>query len=362
METSSVLLRNTARLIMASVIIIVMIVGQSFLVPLAWATLIAMASYPMLNKLEEKTGLSRSLINALFLLLLLGCLIAIGFFFYIELSHIFNDLPALAQAMSNRLHSISESAKEYGINMPDHVNKSFISQWVQSHQSMILAVVSGIGLNIWNIILIMFYMFFLLYYRDLIIQFYAASVHDKQRVAMAKDRFFKSLDIVRNYIFGLLVLTIISAGMNYLVLLLFGLKFALFFAVFLAILNLIPFIGNPIGLLVILSFSLLTKEAPSTTLFIFLALFAMNFLQDNLVRPMLMGEKMQLNAFAVFVAIIIGGMIWGVSGMILFIPITGIIKIILESREKESAYAIFFSELPKKNKKAPLVKQDLPEA
>jgi predicted PurR-regulated permease PerM len=80
---------------------------------------------------------------------------------------------------------------------------------------------------------------------------------------------------------------------------------------------------------------------------IFVALFVMNFLQDNVIRPWIVGDKLKLNAFAVFVAIIIGGMIWGVSGMILFIPIVGVAKIILESKEENGVYAIFFSELPK---------------
>ena len=61
---------------------------------------------------------------------------------------------------------------------------------------------------------------------------------------------------------------------------------------------------------------------------------------------------MSINAFMVFIAIIIGGMIWGVYGMILFIPIAGIIKIMLGGNEVHAPYAIFFSELPKKSRPA----------
>ena len=139
--------------------------------------------------------------------------------------------------------------------------------------------------------------------------------------------------------------------MNYFVFLIFGLKFALFFAVFLALLNLIPFIGNPIGLVVIMFFAIITKDNMLIPILIFVGLFVMNFLQDNVIRPWIVGDKLKINAFAVFVAIIIGGMIWGVSGMILFIPIAGVAKIILESKEEHGVYAIFFSELPKKQKK-----------
>jgi len=351
METENSLIRTTARLVVATLIVLVMVVGKSFLVPLAWAFLIAMASFRFLNNLEEKTILSRSLINMLFLLFILMVLFGIGYFFYVELSHIFKDLPALAHIISQRLHDISLALKDIGIVIPDHVDKTFISVWVQTHNDLIMNFISNIGLNIWNIILIMFYLFFLLYYRDLVIEFYVKKFKSEERLDLAKDRFNKSLNLIRSYIYGLVLLTVISAAMNYIVFLIFGLKFALFFAVFLALLNLIPFIGNPIGLVVIMLFAIITKDNLLIPILIFVGLFVMNFLQDNVIRPWIVGDKLKINAFAVFVAIIIGGMIWGVSGMILFIPIVGIARIILESREDSGIYAIFFRE-PEKKKKA----------
>lgn len=350
METESPLLKTTARLVVATLIVIVMVVGKSFLVPMAWAFLIGLASYRFLNRIEEKTRLSRSLINMLFLFFILIILFGIGYFFYVELSHIFRDMPALTLVISERLHTISLTLKEMGIVIPDHVDKEFISDWVQKHNDIIMNFISGFGLNIWNIILIMFYLFFLLYYRDLVVQFYVKKYESQARLELAKERFNKSLDLVRSYIYGLVLLTLISAAMNYLVFLVFDLKFALFFAVFLALLNLIPFIGNPIGLLVIMLFAIITKETLLIPILIFVGLFIMNFLQDNVIRPWIVGDKLKINAFAVFVALIIGGMIWGVSGMILFIPIAGVVKIILESKKGHGVYAIFFSEPEKKAK------------
>ncbi len=75
-----------------------------------------------------------------------------------------------------------------------------------------------------------------------------------------------------------------------------------------------------------------------------------NFIQGNLIRPLLIGDKMKINANTVFIAIIIGGMIWGVSIMIFLIPIAVAIKIILEGHKIHEPYAIFFSEPHKKSK------------
>jgi predicted PurR-regulated permease PerM len=355
MESQSKLLRTTASLVIATLILAILVIGKAFLVPLAWALLIGLASYRMLKRIEERTILNRSMVNILFLLFILLVIIGIGYFFYVELHNIFNDLPALARQISVRLHEISVKLSEFGIFIPDHVDKAFIHDWVDKHNDLIMDFISGIGLNLWNVILIMFYLFFLLYYRDLVIQFYVNKFKSKERLDKAVTRFNKTLDLVRGYIYGLVILTLVSAVMNYAVFLVFGLKFALFWAVFLALLNLIPFIGNPIGLVVIMSFAIITKENIVVPIMIFVALFVMNFLQDNVIRPWIVGDKIKLNAFAVFIAIVLGGMVWGVSGMILFIPIAGVVKILLEGHKDHGVYAIFFAELPKAKKASPVI-------
>jgi len=104
-------------------------------------------------------------------------------------------------------------------------------------------------------------------------------------------------------------------------------------------------------------FAIITKENMLIPLFMFFTLGVMVFIEDNVIRPWIVGDKLKINAFAVFLAIIIGGMIWGISGMILFIPLAGVAKIILESKEEQGAYAIFFSELPKKPKQVKVKKK-----
>ena len=351
MESHGPLLKVTTRLVLATLIIVILVVGQSFLVPLAWSLIIALASVKLVEKMETKAKMPRALAIIVFLLGLLLVLSLIGYFFYLELSYIFADLPAISQKISERLHDISISFREIGISVPEHIDKSFINDWVDKHNDLIMGFISGFGMNIWVIILILFYLFFMLYYRDLVSLFFARKITDKKKLEAMKEKFNKSLILVRDYIYGMLILTLISAVMNYGVMVAFGLQFGLFFAVFLALLNLIPFVGNPIGLVVIMLFAFITNDTWVVPMLLFVGLGVVNFLQDNVIRPWLMGDKLKINAFSVFVAIIIGGMIWGVSGMILFIPIVGTIRILLDGNEKHGHYAIFLSELPKKPKK-----------
>ena len=359
MESNSSLLKITVRLILATLIILILVVGKSFLVPLAWSLLIGLASIKFLEKIENKTKLPQNLVIIIFLFFLLLFLFSIGYFFYIELSHIFNDLPSISQKISDRLHELSLTLKDTGIHIPDHINKGFISDWVHQHSNLIMNFVSELGMNVWSIILVLFYLFFLLHYKDLVPQFFTKKIKDQKKLKSMEKRLDKSMTLIRSYIYGLLLLTLISAVMNYIVFLLFGLKFALFFAVFLAILNLIPFVGNPIGLSIILLFSIITKDNILIPVFLFGVMFVMNFVQENVIRPLVIGDKMKINAFTVFISIIIGGMVWGVSGMILFIPMAGVIKILLEGHEIHAPYAIFFSEPQRKTKTPKILKEKL---
>ncbi|MEA2095793.1 MAG: AI-2E family transporter [Candidatus Cloacimonadota bacterium] len=352
MEPNSKLLKITSRLVLATLIILILVVGKSFLVPLTWSLLVGLASIKFIEKIEKKTRMPKDLVIFIFLFFLLLLLISIGYFFYIELSHIFKDLPSISQKISDRLHELSLALKDTGIHIPDHIDKIYISDWIHHHNIQIVNFISELGMNVWSVILVLFYLFFILHYQDLVPQFFKMKIKDPVKLKSMQNRFEKSMTLIRGYISGLLLLTLISAAMNYVVFLLFGLKFALFFAVFLAILNLIPYVGNPIGLLVIIFYAIITKDNMLIPVLIFAALFIMNFLQENVVRPLVVGDKMKINAFAVFISIIIGGMIWGISGMVLFIPIAGILKILLEEHKIHGAYAIFFSELQKKPKTA----------
>jgi predicted PurR-regulated permease PerM len=65
---------------------------------------------------------------------------------------------------------------------------------------------------------------------------------------------------------------------------------------------------------------------------------------------MLMGSKLEVNAFSVFFFVILGGFFWGISGMILFIPVASILKIILDRSEPGSHFSVFLSEVPKPEK------------
>ncbi len=348
MQTESTLIKNTHKLILASLIVIIMVVGKAFLIPLAWSLLIALASYRFIEKMKEKTIIPAGLIILFFMLVIVSVISLFAYFFYVELSRIAKDLPGLTSKVSSTLHNFSVQLAESGINIPDHFDKGYINDWVGQHSETLLSFISAFGTQIMHIVLVMFYLFFLLYYGDLVPQFIRSRVKDDGKREKVADKIYGSMDIIKDYFQGLLILALLTGILDFFVFLIFGLDYALFFAVFLAVLNLIPFVGNPIGMLVVALFTLITKDSLLSLFMVIVALWLVNVVHENVLRPWLLGDKLKINAFVVFISVIFGGIIWGVSGMILFIPMAGIIKVILSQSETNAHYAILFSEREKK--------------
>jgi predicted PurR-regulated permease PerM len=146
---------------------------------------------------------------------------------------------------------------------------------------------------------------------------------------------------------GVLWLTMTTAVMDFIVLISLGVNYALFFAVMIALLNLIPYVGNLIAMIVVVGYVLLTSDSLLLPLLTLGLLWVANIFQENLVRPWLVGSSTKINAFIVLISVIVGGMVWGVSGMVLFIPIVGVVKIILEEVPTLRPFAVFLSDTGK---------------
>ena len=221
-----------------------MIAGKPFLIPLAWSILIAFASYQLIEKIKEKTILPAGLIILFYLLFIISIISLFIYFFYVELSHIGSNLPELGNKISSTLHLFSQQLGENGIHIPDHIDKGFINDWVGNHSDTMLAFISAFGSQIEHIVLIMFYLFFLLYYGELVPQFVQSKIKDEEKRAKVREKIFGSMDVIKSYFVGLLILSLLTGVLDFVVFMIFGLEYALFFAVFLANAKFNPICGQ----------------------------------------------------------------------------------------------------------------------
>ncbi len=323
--------------ILIALLITLLITGKSILLPAAWALLFAFIGLPLAYYLESKKmrRTTAALVATLTTIILLGFMFA---FLFIEASNIISNQDDLYEKLISNSNAIIEQLESrFGVELKSKIQGNSSNNLVNLLASEIIAL----GKNLVTLTLIPMYMFFIINYRGLIRKFI-----DKRYEGIVREQVISFVShaklSVTNYLKGTLILTGLVTLISYLIFLIFGVKYALFFALFIAILNLIPYIGNLIGLIIVLMFTFLSKDSLNTTLFVGIALYVSHMVQENFLRPKLLGDKMEMNAAVVFTAALAGGVIWGVSGMILFIPFTGIVKSFVDNNPRWKSFGVFF--------------------
>jgi len=182
------------------------------------------------------------------------------------------------------------------------------------------------------------YIFFMLYYKE-------NFKHFIKKVDRSKDNNLTNIseeikEMVHNYIVGLSIVITIIAFLNSVGLAILGIKYAFFLGVLSAILTIIPYIGVFIGGLLPFLVALLTKDSFFYPLAVVGLMAIVQFLEGNFITPNIVGSKVNVNPLAAIVALVIAGKVWGILGMILAIPITGITKIIFSHYDRLKPYAI----------------------
>jgi predicted PurR-regulated permease PerM len=91
----------------------------------------------------------------------------------------------------------------------------------------------------------------------------------------------------------------------------------------------IPYIGGLVGVTLPMLLAIATKE-PIDALWVFIVYITVQFIDNNFIVPAIVASKVKVNALISIVVVLVGGALWGISGMFLSIPITAIIKVICD--------------------------------
>lgn len=176
----------------------------------------------------------------------------------------------------------------------------------------------------------------------------------KIRKAFRSENAEKTLEVVnridndvRQYMLSKLLINTVNGAANWLVLAAFGVDFALFSAVLAFLLNFIPNIGTFISLGFPILVVLLQFDSVSTIVLIVVLLVLVEFVIGNVLEPRVMGHSLDLSPLVVLVSLIFWGWLWGGWGMIMAVPITSVLKIVLQNIDSLKPVALLMSETPR---------------
>lgn len=319
--------------------VFVMITAKSILVPLLVSGLFAVLISPLASWME-KHGMPKFLAAALSLITLLAGLTGLAFFFYNQLIGFADDLSTLNARLSELIGNINTFLEDYiegsvPISMTSLQNTAF--SYLTKNVATLTQGVIATATTLTIIFIMPVYIFLFLYFRRFLIEFVMRAFPDRHQDRVSTI-IMKVKLVVQNYVSGMLIVILILAVLNSIALYSLGIKHALLFAVFAGMLNVIPFIGPFIGAVLPITYALLAKDSLWYPFGVFLAFYVIQLAESNLFTPKIVGGKVSMNPFMTILALFVGNFIWGLAGMVLFIPGMAMLKVIFDEIPGMEAY------------------------
>lgn len=144
---------------------------------------------------------------------------------------------------------------------------------------------------------------------------------------------------IRQYLGLMTIVSLLTGILIWLALVIIGVKYAILWAFLAFLLNFIPNIGSIIAGVPVIIFALI-QMGVGGALWTSGAYVAINMIIGNVVQPQIMGKGLGLSTLVVFISLIFWGYIFGTVGMFLSVPLTMVVKIILEQKEETKWIAI----------------------
>jgi hypothetical protein len=199
-----------------------------------------------------------------------------------------------------------------------------------------------------TMILIPIFMFFFLYYRTFFADF-LSKVFPSTDAKTMQGILSKTGEVVQGYLVGLLVVMGVVACANCVGFWWIGVDYPIFFGIITGLLLIIPYIGIWVGASLPIILSLATLS-PSHALGVVAWVAAVQFIEANLVTPLVIGSKVSINPMIAMLALLGGELLWGIPGLILALPFTAIIKVIFDHVPALHPYGFILGEAPKRSK------------
>ncbi len=236
-------------------------------------------------------------------------------------------ISELTAGLFNTLHSLG---LEISIDkMESVINPSKV-------MNVTAGFLSALGSLMGNMILILFIIIFML----LELNSFSVKVNAIINTSAGSVSYFKRIDkSIRQYSGLMTIMSLLTGILVWLALVIIGVKYAILWALLAFILNFIPNIGSIIASLPAIIFALI-QLGGGGALWTLGSFVAINMTIGSIIQPQIMGKGLGLSTLVVFISLIFWGFIFGTIGMFLSVPLTMVVKIILEQKESTKWMAI----------------------
>ena len=314
---------------------------QSVLVYVIIAAVISLIARPIIRFLQKKLKFPNTLSVVTTMILFVGFLVGIIRMFIplvIEqgenLSLLHTD--KLLQNLQDVINQVNDYFTSKNINLLSKLkNIDFLSGF-QEIPNLLNSVASALGSLSVGLFSVLFISFFFMKDSKLLMSSVLTILPNK-----SEHKFSKSTEIIKNllsrYFIGLVAQITILFVLYTITLLIFGIKNAVVIAFLCALLNLIPYIGPMIGAIIMFLLSMSSNlgqdfqtEILPTTIYVMIGYFITQLVDNFFSQPFIFSKTTKSHPLEIFLIIIIGGLLFGVVGMITAVPLYTALKVILK--------------------------------
>lgn len=314
--------------------------ARELLIPLCFAALLAMLMLPLCRKLES-WRLPKWLSILISLLVVVSVVAGLVFLVANQVMNFANDLPRYKEAVNSKIERLQDLFEDKTHVSPQN-QTSFLKEkataFLENGGQYVKMLFVATTTTLVTIGLVLIYSFFFLFFRNRFRSFMLMIVPDEQK-SKAQDIINESSKVTVKYLSGVLIVIVILAVLNSVGLMIIGLDYAIFFGSLVAVLNIIPYVGVLLGSILPITMALVTKDSFWAAAGVAGVFMLNQFIENNFLTPKIVGTQVNLNPLATIIVLLIGGSVWGVAGMIIFLPFLGVLKIIMDHVTPLKPYA-----------------------
>lgn len=308
-----------------------LIAGQTLLAPLAFSALFSFLLLPICRRIERLLPYRPLAILISMLIALIPVILAVIFFSF-QFSTVLRELPSITENLKQGVEQLFIGGQQF-LNM----EAQSLEEWLGNNLTTVLDMplrilgesVSSSTYLLGSILLTGLFTFFLMLYRTSFKHFMLAQIQPENR---EEGNFIvrQVKKLVQEYLYGMLLVILILGVLNSFGLWLIGIKYAAFWGSLAACLAIIPYIGTTLGGVLPFIYALATTGTLWQPAAVVLLYSSVQTLEGNFITPKVVGNSVSINPMAAILSLFLGGMIWGIAGLILALPAAAVWKVIFE--------------------------------
>jgi len=349
---STLLEKSVKVLLLIYLFFFLLFYGKSFLVPFLIASLLAMLVLPLCARLERK--MNKILAVSISLFLLLAVISVIIYIIAWQVTDISDRGPEIQKNISEKIDQIRTFATNT-LGISKQQQEKIIQQQQKNTEGkisgMMTSVFTSFGSFLTDFLIVLVYIFLFLLFRTHLQKFVLMLV-PKREQNNAQTIMHDVRRVSQKYLTGLALMIAclwVMYGIGFTIV---GVENAIFFAILCGLLEIVPFVGNLTGVAITLLMTLAQGGSSGMLIGILVTYSVVQFTQSYILEPMIVGREISINPVFTIMGIVGGELLWGIAGMILALPLLGIIKIICDHIEPLKPFGYLIGDEKKRNEKS----------